>query len=263
MKVGMSRRALLPSLAAIIIAGSVCGRLGDTALAASSADGSYIMMVFNNSVEGKDAEFNDWYDHVHSKEVTSELGWDHAQRFGTAPVAMGSPAPRPYVIVYSGNTSDLAKSYAGYFVAAAKEPKGPQLIRPGTNYNDSLQAIGPEIKGAGGTGQSYLWFVYGNAASGKEEAFNRWFNGDFVKGMAKVPGMVSAQPYVRTEAQLGTSHGENLPPPHLILFRISTNDLAGVMSAAKQTQASLKSETADPASWLAYGFKQLGPIIRP
>ncbi len=252
------RRALLAAVPAF-------GLMGGAALAQTAESGNFIMMVFNNSVEGQDPEFNEWYNKVHSFEVIGQTGFDYAQRFGTAPVAMGSPAPRPYVIIYSGDSKDLTKSYADYFVNAAKAPRGPQLIRPGTNYNDSLKEVGPQIKGRGASGrgaQSYLWFVYGDAAAGRGDAFGRWFAGDFARNMATVPGVVSAQPYVRTTAQLGTSHGENVPPPHLTLFRISTSDLPGTMNALQQKQATLKSADADPAKWRSFGFRELTPIIR-
>jgi len=233
---------------------------------AQSAGRSYLMMVFNNSVEGQDDEYNTWYDNVHGPEVTQFLNFDHFQRFGAAPINMGGRAPRPYVILYSGRSAHPARTYAGYFINAAKAPPGPRLIRPGTNYNDSLEPVGPEIKGAGASGQnaqSYLWFVYADAVAGRQDPFRRWFEGDFARSLAQTPGVVSAQPYVRTEAQLGTNHGDPPPPPHLVLFRIRTGDLDATMNTLNDKRAALRSDAADPTRWLTYGYRELGPAKRP
>ena len=40
-----------------------------------------IFLVFSNPVEGKDEEFNEWYDRVHVPEVTAVPGVVSAQRF--------------------------------------------------------------------------------------------------------------------------------------------------------------------------------------
>jgi hypothetical protein len=40
-----------------------------------------IQLIFSNPVEGRDDEFNDWYDNVHVREVLAIPGMVSAQRF--------------------------------------------------------------------------------------------------------------------------------------------------------------------------------------
>ena len=54
------------------------------------------------TVPGKDAEFNDWYDKVHLKEVLEVQGIAAAQRFevGETQIMEGEPPPSRYLAIY-------------------------------------------------------------------------------------------------------------------------------------------------------------------
>ncbi|HEY4276176.1 MAG TPA: hypothetical protein VGM68_11860 [Rhizomicrobium sp.] len=252
------------ALCAFVFGGTIA-----TAAAADSATAKsrpYILMVFNNPVAGKEAEYNDWYNHIHAGEVASQLGFDDALRFVSSPVPMGGETPRRYVVIYRGKSHDLAQTYAGYFVKSKNAPHGPEMIDHTTNYNDSFAAVGPEIPGRGANNagkaraKTYVWYVYANAAAGKEAAFEKWFDGDFASAISKVPGFISAQPYLRTAEQLGNA--TRVPAPaHLILFKVATGDIARTMKDAAREKAKLKSGTADSGSWVSYGFSELGQPI--
>ena len=41
----------------------------------------YKMVVFTNAVEGKDKEFNDWYQNTHLEQIVSIKSFVRAQRF--------------------------------------------------------------------------------------------------------------------------------------------------------------------------------------
>jgi hypothetical protein len=226
----------------------------------------YILMVFNNPVAGKEAEYNEWYNHLHAGEVTSQLGFDHAQRFVASPTPLGGETPRRYVVLYYGQSGNLAQSYADYFVKSKNAPRGPEMIDHTTNYNDSFAAIGGEIAGSAArnieskNAKTYLWYVYANPVAEKDVAFEKWFDRDFARAIAKTTGIVSAQAYVRTAEQLGNAP-RVAAPSHLILFKITTDDIAGVMKAAERTKAKLGRQVADPASWVSYGFQALGPQV--
>ncbi len=60
------------------------------------------LVVFSNAVPGKDAEFNDWYDKVHLKEVLEVQGLAAAQRFevGETQIMEGEPPPSRYLAIY-------------------------------------------------------------------------------------------------------------------------------------------------------------------
>jgi hypothetical protein len=64
------------------------------------------MVVLTNSAEGRDAEFNAWYDGVHLKEILAIDGIVAGQRFEVAPEA--AEGPYRYCTVYEIETDDLA-----------------------------------------------------------------------------------------------------------------------------------------------------------
>ena len=67
--------------------------------------GKYVFMVFANAVEGKDDEFNDWYNNVHLGEVLQVPGFASGQRFEMS----GDPtlgADHKYLAMYELETDD-------------------------------------------------------------------------------------------------------------------------------------------------------------
>ena len=54
---------------------------------------SHRLFVFTQPVEGKDAEYNDWYDKIHLKEVLEIEGFVAAQRFALAEGPADGEAP--------------------------------------------------------------------------------------------------------------------------------------------------------------------------
>lgn len=73
----------------------------------------YILAVHSNATEGKDDDYNDWYNNVHLGEVLQVQGFVAAQRFSVAagPVAGEKPAHK-YLAIYELETSDPQASLA-------------------------------------------------------------------------------------------------------------------------------------------------------
>jgi len=65
------------------------------------------MSVYSNAVEGRDAEYNQWYDDIHLAEVLEVPGFVAAQRFAVAgdPVRGDTPAHK-YLAIYELETED-------------------------------------------------------------------------------------------------------------------------------------------------------------
>jgi hypothetical protein len=58
------------------------------------------MVVFSSAKDGRDDEYNEWYNTIHLKEVTATEPFKSAQRFSVAPV-QGLPEPdHRYVAIY-------------------------------------------------------------------------------------------------------------------------------------------------------------------
>lgn len=70
----------------------------------------YTFIVMTNPVEGKEAEYNDWYNTHHVPDVLNIPGFVSAQRFCLAETQMGRGQSRPhkYLALYEIETDDLA-----------------------------------------------------------------------------------------------------------------------------------------------------------
>lgn len=68
----------------------------------------YIFTVLTNPAEGRDAEFNDWYDKVHIPDVLKVPGFVAAQRFKLAKDDSARGAKHQYLAIYEIETDDLA-----------------------------------------------------------------------------------------------------------------------------------------------------------
>jgi hypothetical protein len=70
----------------------------------------YTFIVFTNPVEGKESQYNDWYNRQHIPDVLNVPGFVSGQRFRLADAQMtrdGSRAHK-YLAVYEIETDDLA-----------------------------------------------------------------------------------------------------------------------------------------------------------
>jgi hypothetical protein len=72
----------------------------------------YSMIVLTRPVEGREEEFNDWYNNTHLPEVLGTDGFIAAQRFK---LAGGPDAPAPYLAIYEVESDDFAASLAKLF----------------------------------------------------------------------------------------------------------------------------------------------------
>lgn len=69
----------------------------------------YTFVVFTNPVEGKEAEFNEWYNKHHIPDVLNVPGFVSGQRFRLTDTQFGGDGgPRRYLALYEIETDDLA-----------------------------------------------------------------------------------------------------------------------------------------------------------
>jgi hypothetical protein len=73
----------------------------------------YTFVVFSDAVEGREDEYNEWYDGRHLGDVLNVPGFVSARRFLVA----GSPngAPARYMALYEIETDDVGKVLAELF----------------------------------------------------------------------------------------------------------------------------------------------------
>lgn len=81
----------------------------------------YTFVAFTNSVDGREDEFNRWYDQQHVPDVLDVPGFVSAQRFVCADSQLGSVAHK-YMTIYEIETENLEETLAA-FGARAQEGK--------------------------------------------------------------------------------------------------------------------------------------------
>lgn len=67
----------------------------------------YKMLVFTSAVDGRENEFNDWYQSRHLPDVTAVPGFRAAQRFKLAKVLSKGAEAKPFLSIYEIETDDL------------------------------------------------------------------------------------------------------------------------------------------------------------
>jgi hypothetical protein len=66
----------------------------------------YKMIVMTAPVEGREAEYNDWYDRIHLDQVVAIEGFKSAQRFDLSN-NLGANTSLPYLAIYEIETDDI------------------------------------------------------------------------------------------------------------------------------------------------------------
>jgi hypothetical protein len=108
----------------------------------------YVSIALTNPVEGREQEFNEWYDNQHVPDVLALPGCVSAHRFKLTGVQMPNrPCPFQYLAVYEFETDDLEAA-----VAATVERGGtPAMPRSdAVNWDKFLtmifEPLGPRVK---------------------------------------------------------------------------------------------------------------------
>jgi hypothetical protein len=69
----------------------------------------HTFVVFTNPTEGREDEFNDWYDNTHLNDVVNVEGFVAAQRFKLAETDPPQEFPHRYLALYEVESDDLGK----------------------------------------------------------------------------------------------------------------------------------------------------------
>ena len=79
----------------------------------------HVLVVLTNPVDGREEEYNEWYDTVHLPEVLALEGFVAAQRFAAAPAMAGREGPpRQYLAIYEIEADDVTTALATLGTAA-------------------------------------------------------------------------------------------------------------------------------------------------
>jgi len=219
--------------------------------AASAPSQVYYMAVFNNPAQGKEAEYNRWYQQEHAPNIVAAEGFVSGQRYVEAGSGVGpsQSAPRKYMVMYRIETSDLLQTYANMKATAPKPTNMP--VDFASNFSVTFKQAGAEIKGHGsrstgkGEMKTYLYCVFDTPLTGREAEFNQWYETRQIPAIAATAGVVSAQRYLRSDVQIETAKPS---APNLIMYKIVTDDLNAVLTEIGERAGKVAPDPAHDAS---------------
>ena len=64
------------------------------------------MVVTSGAKDGRDAEYNEWYDNIHIHDVCAVPGITRGQRWDAMPEASVNPPPAAYLAIYEIDADD-------------------------------------------------------------------------------------------------------------------------------------------------------------
>ncbi len=111
------------------------------------ADYTYIIM--SNPVDGREDDYNTWYDSVHLDDVLKLPGFVAARRYEDADPFPQTPVRYKYMAVYDIQSDDIAATLGGLFTAASS---GQMPISDATDKDAAtylFRARGPGKRKAG------------------------------------------------------------------------------------------------------------------
>jgi len=83
--------------------------------------GNYTLVVFTNPVEGREDDYNEWYDNQHLGDVIAAAGFDRAERLRLTDIAPSSEAKHRYLALYQVETDDPESVFKGLVAAAGTD----------------------------------------------------------------------------------------------------------------------------------------------
>jgi hypothetical protein len=96
-----------------------------------------LVLAFTNPIEGRDDEFNKWYDEAHLREVASAKGWVSGERFKLDDVQLdGWSSPlHKYLAIYRliGDTDEALKSHTALVEGGEISHRGDLFDAAGSN----------------------------------------------------------------------------------------------------------------------------------
>lgn len=184
-----------------------------------------LLIVLANAVDGREAEFNEWYTYVHVRDVMRSRSAIAVQRFRLAAQQIeGRPLPEHrYLAMYEADDhAGLTEGHAEVFTPAMPISNAFRFDDMREAYYEPLAAI----KGRSGVEGDGPVIVERIARSGAPADFERWYVDHRLPERARLPGISSGRFAVVAEHQM-------LPPADdahwMAVYRV--DDLQAALAA--------------------------------
>jgi len=93
----------------------------------------------------------------------------------------------------------------------------------------SLCLVGAMTSSFAGEKQKYRFMVFSNAVDGKEDTYLKWYEGQHIHDLLRIPGFVAAQFLELSDIQYAGTQ----PQRYLMVWEIETDDLPAVFADVK------------------------------
>lgn len=116
----------------------------------------YKMLVLTSAVEGREDEFNEWYQSRHLPDVTAVPGFQSAQRFKLAKVLSAGADAKPYLSIYEIETDDLDATISEMRGRARTERMPISLAMAAGTFGVVYEEAGPAVSSITADDARYL-----------------------------------------------------------------------------------------------------------
>jgi hypothetical protein len=230
----------------------------------------HLYLALTNAAEGRDDDFNRWYDTYHLPEVVGNVpGFVSGRRFALDPlqrtgVGAGEPAGWRYLAVYEVESDDLAETFAG--LTRHRESVGF------TEHDGALDPehvawlytpCGPAATAGRSLGdEEHVFLALTNPAAGREQDMNAWYDVHVPEIVERMPGFVAGRRY--------EAHPQNQRPGQQPRWRyLALYDLEGDLAEIHRGDAEVRSSGVltpadgafDASSFGVWVFTPLGARV--
>jgi hypothetical protein len=124
-------------------------------------------------------------------------------------------------------------------------------------------AASPAADSDKGKPETYQLLVFSNPVAGKEDEYNKWYDGQHLADVVSIPGFVNGQRFIATEIQL--RGGGAMPPrKYVVVYTVVTSDLPAVYDEVNRrikTGITYMSPAYDRSTSYNYTYKAITPVL--
>ena len=155
----------------------------------------YMLAAFSKPTEGREAEYNSWYNNIHLPEVLTVPGFSSAQRFKVQ-VPMVGEMPGRYLALYQMEAdSPEAVAAAKQALMSANTQRSDAIDRSNGSFIGVFERFGPGQTVPGAKAGAFRMVSIAQPCEGREGEYDEWYEGLHMPEVLTLPHMVSGQRY--------------------------------------------------------------------
>jgi hypothetical protein len=225
--------------------------------------------VFSDAADGRDSEFNEWYDTRHIPEILAGVpAFVAAQRFRCSEHQRSTAIPCPwrYLAIYELETDDLADAYSAMDTLRDAGQLTPHdgTLAPGNvawTYTELWPQLAQTEEAAAskptlGT-KRHEFVILTDPTDGREDDFLRWYEAHIPEILDNYPGLTTGHLF-RAAPQQRTGQAPDWR--YLALYALEADDVAEYFAIEPRGLEGMTKPdgalAARPAQWV---FTPLGP----